>query len=530
MENGKTYQYWLPDANNRRIDRLTSVNSVVIIGANGSGKSKLGAWMEQQDLERVHRIAAQRNINFSVRVPMKSYDEAEATLFYGSSNHRENKGVRWEWGNAYTTKLLDDFDDVLAALLARVNLENQYFVDACRAAESSRAERPPLPVTSFDRLRSIWDEVFPQRRIGQTDAAFYACPQLDAGHYSATQMSDGERSVLYLAAQVICLPSDKIIVMDEPEVHLHPSLTERLWKALERARPDCLFVYITHDVSFAASHRCSDTIWTKSFDGTNWELRDVPESDLPKELLIELLGNRKRVLFVEGSDNSYDKRIYTALFPEFYVVPSGSCEQVISNVKAYNRTDSLHDIKAQGIIDRDCRSDAQLEAIKQDGICVLEVAEIENLFLTEGVLRILARRFGADENDVVMNVTGYVVDRFEGQIQGQILTAMVSGIKRSLGGIDISGEKQLSSNAIIEGLDIKGIEKDINTRYRGALASQDYSSILKLFNDKSLAKSVGHFMGVDNKVYVDRAISFLESGLNQELAIEFRKCIRPLPE
>ena len=73
-------------------------------------------------------------------------------------------------------------------------------------------------------------------------------------------MSVGERSVLYLAAQVLRVPESKIIIMDEPEVHLHPSLMGYLWDALEKVRPDCLFIYITHDVDFVTSRRASDTI------------------------------------------------------------------------------------------------------------------------------------------------------------------------------------------------------------------------------------------------------------------------------
>lgn len=263
MESNNKLAYWLPSASGDKVVRYTSVNSVVIIGANGSGKSRLGAWMERQDFEKVHRVAAQRNLNFSERVPLKSYSEAEEAFFYGSSQYKEGKKSRWNWGKGYTTKLLDDFDDVLAALIAQVNLENQRFVDSCRDAEERGEQKPQVPRTSLDRLREVWDVVFPHRSIEQEDASFYAYAEDRAKRYSATQMSDGERSVLYLAAQVLCMPASKIIIMDEPEAHLHPSLMGHLWSALESARPDCLFIYITHDVSFATSHRSSDTIWIK---------------------------------------------------------------------------------------------------------------------------------------------------------------------------------------------------------------------------------------------------------------------------
>lgn len=45
------FTYYLPGPNNTRIEYNTSSNSVIIIGANGSGKSKLGAWIEKTMLK-----------------------------------------------------------------------------------------------------------------------------------------------------------------------------------------------------------------------------------------------------------------------------------------------------------------------------------------------------------------------------------------------------------------------------------------------------------------------------------------------
>lgn len=52
------FTYYLPGPNNTRIEYNTSSNSVIIIGANGSGKSKLGAWIEKNYAQNTHRIAA----------------------------------------------------------------------------------------------------------------------------------------------------------------------------------------------------------------------------------------------------------------------------------------------------------------------------------------------------------------------------------------------------------------------------------------------------------------------------------------
>ena len=67
------YKYWLPDQHGEKKEYETEQNAVIIIGANGAGKSKLGAWIEQQSFDNVHRVGAQRNLNFNEHIQLKSY-------------------------------------------------------------------------------------------------------------------------------------------------------------------------------------------------------------------------------------------------------------------------------------------------------------------------------------------------------------------------------------------------------------------------------------------------------------------------
>lgn len=43
------FKYKLPNENGQIEEITTSNNSLIIIGANGSGKSRLGVWLEQID-------------------------------------------------------------------------------------------------------------------------------------------------------------------------------------------------------------------------------------------------------------------------------------------------------------------------------------------------------------------------------------------------------------------------------------------------------------------------------------------------
>ena len=76
------FKYALPDENNNPVSQEIDSNSLIIIGANGSGKSKLGAWIEENDTENVHRIGAQRNLNFNEYIPLKSYEKAKNSVLF----------------------------------------------------------------------------------------------------------------------------------------------------------------------------------------------------------------------------------------------------------------------------------------------------------------------------------------------------------------------------------------------------------------------------------------------------------------
>ena len=524
------FTYWLPDEQGNKTENQTESNAVIVVGANGAGKSKLGAWMEQQDFSNVHRIGGQRNLNFSENIPLKRYSQAEDFVFYGNADSnsifKQQKGPRWGWGDdrRFTTQLINDYDDVLAALFALKNNEHDLFVSKCRDAELAGLPLPHTPTTVIDKLKSIWDSVLPERRIIDEDSKLFAYVDTDNGQskYSATHMSDGERAVLYLAAQVLCVPPKKILIIDEPELHLHRSIMNRLWKALEQCRPDCLFIYITHDTQFAAAHSHADKIWIKRFDGQNWKLEKLTGNDLPDELLFEILGSRKNVLFVEGERSSYDTQLYTELFPDYLIVPCGSCTQVIARTKAFRNNPTLHDCEVYGIIDRDYRSEHEIDKYKGEHIYTINVAEVENLFIVEELIRLMAEHMGKDPDEVFSSVKKYVIeDRFAKQINGHICEGTVAEIKYRLMCAEISkkneDEAKASLDAALTGIDYETIKGEQESKFQNVLRLNSYSDTIMVFNKKSLSSSVGHFLGINDGEYCSTIIALLRGHKHDEI-------------
>ncbi len=515
-----SYIYWLPNENGVKQEYTTESNSIVIIGANGAGKSKLGAWIEQQNFEKVHRISAQRDLNFNENIALKNYAQAEEFVFYGGDIkiQQRQKNQRWNYGKSYTTQLIRDFENVLAALIALKNNETDKFVSDCQKAEKEGKLKPKVPETSINKLQKIWNEIFPQRELILEDSKFFATFVNNGSveKYAANQMSDGERSVLYMAAQVLCVPKDKILIMDEPEIHLHRSIMNRLWIALEKSREDCLFVYITHDTQFAALHSHADKIWVKDFDGTNWNLQKLEDSDLPEELLLDILGNRKNVLFVEGEKNSYDSKLYSVLYPDYYVVPCGSCTQVIARTKAFKHNTVLHHCSVYGIIDRDFRCDYEIEKYKEDNIYTINVAEVENLFLVEELIRVVATHLAADADKVITDIKEYVIkQRFANQITGQICESVVAQIKYKLNCAEISKKNETEAKntleATLSSINYDDIKTQAVAKFNSALGSGDYAHILRVFNKKEIAKSIGHYFGLKDDAYCQFVINLLKT-------------------
>ena len=156
-----------------------------------------------------------------------------------------------------TTTLLDDYDNVLKrALIALNSRQTEDFVKECKRNEKEGSVYPQVPKTVIDELLEIWDIVFPQRSIKIEDSKVIAFKQMENTDtlYKGNEMSDGERVALYLIAQCLSVPANKVLIVDEPELHLHRSIMNRLWCELEKKRSDCLFIYITHDTNFAALH------------------------------------------------------------------------------------------------------------------------------------------------------------------------------------------------------------------------------------------------------------------------------------
>ncbi len=494
-------------------------NQLVVVGANGSGKTRFGSDIEKRYNQQTHRISAQKSLSMPDFVSTKSKEVAESEFLYGGWDknnanwYKTNGWLHSRWGNNLNTYLLNDYEKLM------VLLHTEEYEQSLSFKENGGGK----PNTKLDRIQSIFETVLPHRKIIKKAGVIETYPSI--GHisdsYNASEMSDGERVIFYLVGEVVCAPNSSIIIIDEPEMHIHRSLVKRLFDLIETERPDCAFIYLTHDIDFAFTRQNAVKIWAKSYEGENiWDYEILDEqSPIPEQLYLELLGSRKPIIFLEGDSSSIDYELYEQVYSSYTIKPLGSCEKVIQTVKAFNVQNGFHHLVSYGIIDRDRRVDADIPRLNSKNIWVLDVAEAENLLLDENIVKAVASHMGRNPDDVFGQVKDNLIAFFNSQIEGQILLHFKEILRRKYLEITNFATKEIASviseiDGIFTSIDKQKIYDETKVDFEKVATNKDYNSVLKLFNLKNALvpqSKVCELTGIRNKEeYLNLVITLLK--------------------
>lgn len=505
------------------------LKQLVIIGANGSGKSRFGFRIEELYLDQVHRISAQKSLAFPVSVSPKSLEQARMTHYYGAYNENwdgvtfTQQKTNGRWGKKGATHLLDDFSHLLVLL----------YSEESEASFAAKGREEVLKDTKLDKVKELWENVLPHRELRMAAGAVFCFPRGETDkEYKAAEMSDGERVIFYLIAQVLCVPQDSIIIMDEPESHIHKSILKPLFDLIENERTDCGFVYLTHDIDFANSRYSAKKIWMKSYEGDNvWDYEFLAEdSPIPEDLYLEVLGSRKPVLFVEGNEGtSIDYSLYQHVFPEFTIKPLGSCSNVIRDVKAFNARVDFHHIQAYGLIDRDRRSPDDVSKLITKNLCVLDVAEAENLLLLESTVKQVSKYLGKDADTNFATVRQNVIKLFGSQFEAQVIIKFDDEIRKQLTrsirkGASSIAERITNYQEAIDEVKPEELIEAIRAEFQTILDAEDYDAILRVFNLKNAmieASKAHNLCGLKNSnEYLNQVLNILQKENEESLILK----------
>jgi len=470
-------------------------SAVVIVGANGSGKTRLAVQIENANGERVHRLSAHHALALNPAVPKIQENSALKGLRFGYAHegsslaHRRNH--RWPNGQQ-ATALLNDFDFLLQALFAD---QSRVALATHTAARAGTLNANP---TKLEKLKAIWEQLLPTRTLVLSGDDIQVRNPNEPAPYSAAEMSDGERAVFYLIGQTLEADDNSLLVVDEPELHVHRSIMNKLWDQLENARPDCAFVFITHDLEFAASRVGQKFVISDYIhSGPKWRIETVPEgTGFSEELTTLLLGSRRPVLFVEGIDGSLDKAVYRCAYPDWTVVPLGSCSDVIHAVASMRTNASLTRIRCAGIVDNDGYDSTEIDDLNQSGVAVLPVSEIENLFLLPEISRQIALAENCDDAEAGARVETLKQKIFAAAASEDVAAPIVRRhvlrrIDRSLKGLDLNGQRAIDDieanyRQQTQDLNIRELARQRRDEINKAIAADDLPELLALIDNKGM--------------------------------------------
>lgn len=520
---------------------ISDKSSIVLIGANGSGKTRMSTWIEYNNPEiNIHRISAQKSLNMPSQVRPSEMQRSQENFLYGTSNDNKewlrNNGKRHSrWGDNPDTHLLNDFNSLMEFLVTE---EYEKTIEYRTKHKSGQIDFDNE--TRLEKIKRIWENVI-TNKVLKISAGKIEVSNKDETipYYNSSQMSDGERAIFYFIGEVLAVPNNSLIIIDEPENHLHKSILIRLWNAIESEKKDCVFMYITHNLDFAISRSDSQLIWVKNMpQKDSWEYELLNDEFATDALKLEILGNRQKILLIEGTpDKSTDKKLYSRLFNDYNIIALESCNRVIGFTKAYRRLNYIHYDDVKGIIDRDRHSEDDIKKYNEDSLFCPEVAEIENLFLLPEVIEIVCNLQNKVEEyaDILSNVKTKTFEFLTKELDAQTLLfvrqQLINDINKIINAKATSINEYKNNIASLQtSLNIDALYQEVKRELEEIVESKDYDKALKVINNKGLLPYTGlnSCFGWKKDFYIDYIIKLLDKSdsTSSRLAEVFRNYIK----
>lgn len=472
----------------RYLCRVGNINTV-IVGKNGSGKSSFASFFKNSFSDNIVVIPAQK---YLVYKPL--HDHKSLTMnCEGLSLIQRRDYISDLRKSEDVYNILSSIEDVFSNLITTFCNEeikkglNYYYKKSTEGTENSL----------LTQVNNVLSNIIPGVQVQINSDC--RCIDISKANniYNVNAMSDGEKVTLYYILHVILASKDSYIIVDEPETFLNTSVANRLWNSLEEIRPDCKFIYLSHNINFIMSRKLAKLIWCVEYTYPNkWVLEDVEFQDslLPKELMISLLGTQKTILFCEGIvDEVSDYSFYSSLFSDkVFVYPVGGHREVIQYVRKFNSSLLNGYYNAVGIIDHDFLSEETIDDYLKDKIFTLPFNEIEMALLCDELLENVVSLY-ADESTTKAKIARFKEEAFEllKSNKGKIVSENVKYyIEEQITTYKITNAQNFET--IIDGVngwfnELK--EKDLFKLYDDKISSiiehKDYNEFLKISSLKS---------------------------------------------
>ena len=363
-----------------------------ILGANGTGKSSLILHLCSTYHQYAKRISAHRQTWFTsntLDITPQHRDSLENSI--KGRDQQINARYREEYSAERVGVAIYDLIDS-DTMIAR---EIADLVRAGKVDKAIKKTKTPSPIQVINdlmRLSSMPIEISLEERQRIVASCRGSEP------YSIAELSDGERNAFLIASAVLTANPKTLVLIDEPERHLHRSIISPLLTLLFEKRKDCAFIVSTHEVMLPVDNPSASTLLLRSCEYAGSQAKSwradilAPNTMIDDELKQDILGARKRIIFVEGTAESLDALLYSLLFPHVSIIPKESCRDVERSVKSLREAENLHWIRAWGIVDSDRRTIDDIERLKTHNVYALSHYSVEALYYHPEIIKKVANR------------------------------------------------------------------------------------------------------------------------------------------
>lgn len=395
----------------------------IILGGNGTGKSKvLNKLKEHVNSFGMNRqliyVEGGRTINIphSLQLTRSDFD-----------TYRTFEQTERQYKSKLNSSISQRIKDALILLEQKEQEINNVFAKDARNwdVEGRQTPFPIKPQAPLERLFEVFNEVFPSISLQFNTAQKNLICLKDGNQYSPAQLSDGEKQIFCLLADIFILAEPQsLILIDEPELNLNPGLACRFWDTLENELPDSIFIYATHCVSFAMRNHVNYIIVLSKQPNHTTAIEDI--GDIDSSDLRELLGaipsilSSSKALAVEGKENSFDQSFYRWLLNDndLEVIPVGGCSEVFSVATKTGVWEKIApSVKIAGVIDSDYRNENELVKLRNGVTHVLDYHEVESYLCNPKLIHEIASKLSVlDTIPTVEQIENIILEEFENKI------------------------------------------------------------------------------------------------------------------
>lgn len=447
---------------NQRSIRLASSDTVprvmIITGPNGSGKSTLLNGLRQAQgtpgpilYVGPHRTSRRQQVRarflFQNKIKMSQLISQPSLPAYEGINIPNRNRDAWDF---------DESSNFLKYGLCQIELDRQAAL-AERFDANNEIQKDSLP-DIWSPLRGMTEHLLPHLHFHKIDVAnrdqircLWKVHTKDI-IVDIDELSSGEKSIIQLffplienriqalideikGAQTNVAEENVCVLMDEPELHLHPVLQGKILDYIRAIsiREKVQFILATHSPTLV-EHANSEELFllrpSELVDGDHNQLMKIASDDEKLEVIREVFGSTSNVtamrplLVVEGrkgdksSKRSSDARVYSFLSEDFNrvtIIPGGGKSECKKLTNSLNELSSefSEKIKAYSLLDRDLAEGAP----EEEHSIYLPVSMIENLLVDPDViwnaLATVAHKTEFDSPEDVAGALDVLLDEME---------------------------------------------------------------------------------------------------------------------